>query len=425
MRMRRLLGGISSFILLTMGSPAWAATVKHVPPSRGEKPEGISNLVVVDQLVFPSGIYVTQGTAAEQVDEIVSLVHRRLAAVNLGIGNMLQHTIYLKDGAISPMEVLNRFHATATKLAPSLKTRPSVGTILRVPDLPDKNAYVMVDVVAGKPALGGADTFTRVPFTFGPREIVESVGVANLVFSAGMEGMDFEHGTLPATIDEQIVAIVGKINTAMKNAGLTVGHMISHNLYVSKGTDTMRVIQKFHEETQKYSPELKKYPCVGTLAVVDGMAVPGFLLEVDVIAARPKPESLKRVLFSEVAMDIAKSVRVDDFVFLCGMEGVDFTKNMAVSPDVLQQVEVAVKKIHASLKQSGLTMADVVKQKLYIVKGEDVGKVRAKFHEVATSLAPELKDKPPAETVIVVEGLAGESLKFEATVIAVRKTASS
>jgi enamine deaminase RidA (YjgF/YER057c/UK114 family) len=420
MNMLRRINGVVVLILALVCTSMSAANIKHIPAEGADAAKGIAALVVVDRLVFPSGVYGTKGTAGEQVDEIVTLMHQRLAADGLGIGSMLQHTIYLRDGAIQPMEVLNRFHAAATKLAPSLKAHPSVGTILRVPELPDKNAMVMVDVVAGKPAKKGPDGFVRIPFTFGPQEIVESIGVDKLVFSAGMEGMDFEHGTLAPTIDEQIVAIVGKINTAMKSAGLTVGHMVSHNLYVTQGTDPMRVIQKFHEETQKYSPELKKHQSVGTLAIVDGMAVPGFLLEVDVVAARPQPERLKRVPFTEVRMDIAKTVAVDDLIFVCGMEGVDFDKRMAVSPDVLEQAEVAAKKIHSSLRQSGLSIGNVVKQKLYVVKGADVERVRTRFHETAIRLAPEVKSKPPAETVIVVEGLAGASLKFEVTAIAAR-----
>ena len=92
-----------------------------------------------------------------------------------------------------------------------------------------------------------------------------------------------------------------------------------------------------------------------------------------------------------------------------------------MSPDVYEQVDVAVKKIDASLKAAGLSIGDVVKAKLYVVKGADPEKVRARFNETAAKLAPSLKGKPPAETLIVVEGLAGPALKFETSVIAAKK----
>jgi hypothetical protein len=60
---------------------------------------------------------------------VVRKAHEQLAAQGLGIGNMLQHTIYMKDGSASPMLVLQTFHVTATKLAPSLKEFRSVGGV--------------------------------------------------------------------------------------------------------------------------------------------------------------------------------------------------------------------------------------------------------------------------------------------------------
>jgi enamine deaminase RidA (YjgF/YER057c/UK114 family) len=154
------------------------------------------------------------------------------------------------------------------------------------------------------------------------------------------------------------------------------------------------------------------------------MAVPGFLLEVDAVAAIPQvkgtPDRYARVLFTETTMDIAKSVAVDDLIYLAGMEGVDFANKGAVSPNVLDQVEVAVKKIDDTLRQSGLSIASMVKHKLYVKKGQDAAAARDAFHKAAIRLAPALAKNPSAETVIVVEGLAGERLLFEASVIASR-----
>jgi enamine deaminase RidA (YjgF/YER057c/UK114 family) len=386
---------------------------------------GAASVVSVDGLVFPAATYGTDSDPLKQVDEAVQRMHETLARRGLGIGNMLQHTIYLKDGAAPPIAVLTRFHAMATKLAPSLKEFRSVGTIVRVPSFPDKNTAVMIDVVAGAPPVKGQpDGFKRIGFKFGPQEISETVAVEPLVFTAGLEAMDFQFGKLPPDIDTQIDVIVGKLHNALTAAGLDVGNMISHNLYVKRGTDPIHVIEKFHEAARKYSPGLKDRPSVGTLVIVDGMAGDGFLLEMDAIAVRPqqagKPDQYARVPFTEMPMDIAKSVAVGDLVFLSGMEGVDFDKQGAVSPNVLNQVEVAVKKIDATLRKSGLTIGNMVKHKLYVKQGADVAQVRRKFHEVATRLAPELKAQPSAETLVIVEGLATNEMQFEASVIAAR-----
>jgi enamine deaminase RidA (YjgF/YER057c/UK114 family) len=398
--------------------------VVRTPYAAAQGRANTAKIVSVGPLVFPSGVEGTRPDAADQVQEIVERLHQDLLEIGLGIGHMIQHTIYLKDGAIQPMAVLQRFHATATKLAPSLRDKPSAGTILRVPEFADPRTLVAVDVVAASPGKGRPDTFPRVPFTFGPKEIVETVSVGNHVFTAGNEAMDFQIGKFPPAIDEQVDAIVGKVHASLQKLGLSIGNMVSHNLYVTRGTDPIRVINRFHEAARKRAPGLVQNPSVGTLAIVNGMAVPGFLLEVDAVAAVPqvkgKPDRYARVLFTETKMDIAKSVVVDDLVHLAGMEGVDFANKGTVSPNVLDQVEVAVKKIDDTLRASRLSIGSMVKHKLYVKKGQNAQQARDAFHRAALRLAPQLAESPSAETLIVVEGLAGERLLFEASVIASR-----
>jgi enamine deaminase RidA (YjgF/YER057c/UK114 family) len=406
-----------------MAAQAGAASVTRTPYAAAEKGHGASKAVKVDTFVFPSAAVGTTGDAMAQVDEAVRKMDATLKAQGLsGIGAMMQHTVYLKDGAAMPIEVLTRFHAEATRLAPSLKDKSSVGTIVRVPRFPDDKTLVMLDVVAGGPAKGKPDSFERVPFTFGPKEISETIGDNEIVFTSGLEAMDFEHGSLVPTIDEQIVVIVGKLHAALEKKGLDVGNMISHNLYVTKGTDPIRVITKFHEEARKYSPSLKDSPSVGTLVVVDGMAVPGFLLEMDAVAVKGDPTKLKRVPFTEMPMDIAKTVNTEKLVWVAGMEGVDFEAGGKVDPDVNAQVDAAVKKIDAALKAAGSSVDQIVKAKLYVTADAgDAEAVRAHFNAALAKIAPGLKAKPPAETLVIVEGLAGPGMKFETSVIAARK----
>lgn len=405
-------------LLACAAIPALAGEPAPAKKPAAAKPVAAPDVVSAGGLIFPSAAVGTRGTAMEQVDEIVRTMDARLKRAGAGgIGSMMQHTIYVKDGAVTPMEVLGRFHGTATQVAPSLKTHPSVGTIVRVPAFPDKNTIVAVDLVAGA---GKAEAFGRLPFTFGPKEIVETIGKDNLVFTAGLEAMDFQNGKLVPGIDEQVDVIVAKLDTAMKKAGLTVGNMVSHNLYVTRGTDPINVIQKFHEATRKYSPGLKGNPSVGTLVLVDGMAVPGFLLEIDAIAVKGDPAALKRVPFTEMPMDIAKTVDAGKLVFVAGMEGVDFEKGGRVAPDVMEQAEVSAKKVDAALRQAGLSIADAVKFKIYVKTGADPEAVRARFHSAVTKLAGG-KAPRAAETLIVVEGLAGPDLQFEVTTIAAHR----
>ncbi|MCC7413835.1 MAG: hypothetical protein IT495_19630, partial [Gammaproteobacteria bacterium] len=368
-----------------------------------------ASLVAVDNLVFVSGAVGSGGDALAQVDEVIRKTGDALAARGLDFGDMLQHTIYIKDG-VSPMAVLQRFHATATQVAPSLKEFKSVGTIVRLPEFPDKASLVMLDIVAGAPkAKGQRDEFRRIPFTYGPQEIAETLEVKPFVFTAGTEAMDFQHGTLAPTIEEQVDAIVGKLQSGLQKAGLSVGDMIAHNLYVKKGTDPGKVIQLFHAATHKLAPQLEDQPSVGTLVIVDGMASDGFLLEMDAIAV-PRSTAVKRVLY-EHPTDIARSVAVGDLILLSGMEAMDGAR--PIPADAAAQAAIAARKIHDTLRQSGLDIGHMVKYRIYVKKGADVSKVRRSFLDTAARLAPSLKRKPAAETLAIVEGLADERLQVE------------
>ena len=422
MNLRSIRLAVAAALLMCSAAPLLAAPKIERTPGTATS----ASVNTVNQYVFPAATYGTSQDPLVQVEEAVTKMHEALKKQGLGIGNMVQHTVYLKDGAAPPIAVLTKFHETATKLAPSLKQFKSVGTIIRVPSFPDKNTAVQIDVVAAVPAVKGKhDGYSRVNFVYGPAEIAETYAVEPFVFTSGLEAMDFQYGKLPKDIDPQMEVIVNKLSSSLKGAGLTVGNMISHNLYVKRGTDPIHVIQKFHELTQKIAPELKQKPSVGTLVVVDGMAGDGFLLEMDAIAARPqeagKPDSYKRVKYPGMETEISKTVTVDDLVYVAGMEGMDPVNPANTSKDPLVQVAVAVKKIDAALRESGLTIGNMVKHKLYVKQGTDVAKMVAKFHEEAQKLAPELKNKPSAQTVVVVEGLAIPELAFEASVIAAGK----
>jgi enamine deaminase RidA (YjgF/YER057c/UK114 family) len=421
MRFHLVLFALGLFALSGVDGP-WAATVLRTRHAPGQGKDHIAKVVSVNKLVFPSGAAGTSGDVGQQVDQVVQQVHKDLGDVGLGIGNMVQHTIYVRDGAVQPIQVINRFHATARTLAPSLVEKSSGGTILRVPSFPDPNTLVALDVIAANPGKGQPDTFARHRFTAGPQEIVETITVDNVVYTAGLEAMDFVNRVPPPNdLDRQVDIIVNKIQSALQKNGLTIGNMISHNLYVTKGTNPWRVIEKFHEHARKLAPGLAKQPSVGTLAVVNGMASPAFLMEFDAIAAHPKtkgqPDNFRRFPFVP-PMDIVASVDVDDVIFLAGMEG--FESDGRISPDAARQVETAVKKIDDTLKKSGLSIANMVKHKLYVKNGQDVKAVTAAFHKSAQRLAPALAKNPSAETVIIVEGLAGDAMLFEASVIAAR-----
>lgn len=410
--------GVMAVQVLVAASPVAAA------PAAAASSSAAPAIAAVGRTLYLSGIYGSGADPLRQVDEVIERADAALAQRGLGFGSMVQHTIFVRNGAIEPIAVLQRFHATATRLAPSLKERRSVGTIIRVPAMPG-DAVVMLDLVAAAPpARGAVDDFRRVPFTFGPAEIAETIGVGDLVYTAGLEAMDFEHGTLAPGIDAQIEAIVGKLDGALRRAGLTVGDMVAHNLYVKQGTDPLHVIDKFHELTRRYAPQIRDRPSVGTLVMVDGMAAEGFLLEMDAVAARPGAagKGIERLHYAEAAMPIARSVGAAGTVFVSGEVGADPARGGAIPADVAQQVEVAVRNIEATLRKSRSSLGELLRVRLYLKHGAaDPGEIRGVLRAALERRAPRLRSRPPAETLLIVEGLAAEQAAIEISVVARRR----
>jgi enamine deaminase RidA (YjgF/YER057c/UK114 family) len=133
------------------------------------------------------------------------------------------------------------------------------------------------------------DNYHRTYYTEMQMDISKTLTVGKLVFLSGTEAMDFSKGgAVPEDINEQIEVVVGKMNAALEEIGLSIENMIKHTIYMKKGAaNPVDVIQKFHQECYRLGPGLKEKPSTGTLAVVEGLAVDTFKVEVDAIAAYP------------------------------------------------------------------------------------------------------------------------------------------
>jgi enamine deaminase RidA (YjgF/YER057c/UK114 family) len=411
-----------------IGPHAGAAEVKRTPFTREESaaPENspyAAKMVSADNLIFPSAVCGTKPDALDQVDEVVEKMNARLAERGLGFGNMLQHTIFVKNGAADPIEVLNRFHAAATRVAPSLKTLRSVGTIIRLPSLPGPNTLIMLDMVAGAPLANGqgSDGYARIPFVFGPKEIVESVSGNKLIFTAGLEAMDFEHRSLVPTIGEQVPVIASKLDGALKREDVPLAQMLQHNLYVTKGTDPVFVMQKFREEIAKRDAQVKDNgPGAEAIMLVDGMAASGFLLEMDAVATALKPHYVDCVS-TDLKFSMCQTASAGDLTYVSQMPGIGLANKMKTPPDLDGQIQLAVEATHDALQGSGLSLANLIKVRLLLKAGAgDPVQVRKKFYEVAARYAPALKTAPPAETVLLLEGFASTDRLFELTAIAAK-----
>ena len=130
-------------------------------------------------------------------------------------------------------------------------------------------------------------------------------------------------------------------------------------------------------------------------------------------------DNFRRTYFTEMQMDICKTLTVGKIVFLSGTEALDFEKGGTIDEDPMKQIEVIVKKMNDTLKEIGLDIGNMVKHTLYMTRGsaEPIDVIR-KFHDECYKYAPSLKEKPSTGTLAVVESLTSPAFKVEVDAIA-------
>jgi enamine deaminase RidA (YjgF/YER057c/UK114 family) len=123
----------------------------------------------------------------------------------------------------------------------------------------------------------------------------------------------------------------------------------------------------------------------------------------------------RRVILSgstfEEEIGYARAVVDGDWVHVSGTTGFDYT-TMAISDDVVEQVEQCLRNVEAALTEAGCTFADVVRVRYLLPERADFEPcwpvLRARFGEIR-----------PAATMLVC-GLADPRMKIEIEVYARR-----
>ena len=125
----------------------------------GEMQMDICKTLTVGKLVFLSGTeamdFDKEGAVPESMNEQIEVVVRKMNAaleeIGLNIGNMIKHTIYMTKGSANPIDVIQKFHQECYRIAPSLKEKPSTGTLAVIDGLASPTFKVEVDAIAAYP----------------------------------------------------------------------------------------------------------------------------------------------------------------------------------------------------------------------------------------------------------------------------------
>jgi len=102
---------------------------------------------------------------------------------------------------------------------------------------------------------------------------------AKLFYVSGQVGVD-SRGKLQVGIDKQVEQVLKNVAQVLKSAGMGFGDVVKVNTYL---TDS-RFIVPFRAVRDRFFPALP-YPA-STLLIVAGLADPGMLVEIEVVAAK-------------------------------------------------------------------------------------------------------------------------------------------
>ena len=102
---------------------------------------------------------------------------------------------------------------------------------------------------------------------------------ARLFYVSGQVGVD-SRGKLQVGIEKQVEQVLKNVAQVLKSAGMGFGDVVKVNTYL---TDS-RFIVPFRAVRDRFFPE-PPYPA-STLVIVAGLADPGMLVEIEVVAAK-------------------------------------------------------------------------------------------------------------------------------------------
>ncbi len=259
--------------------------------------------------------------------------------------------------------------------------------------------------------------------------------VGNLVLISGCEALNPETVKVETDVfEEQMIIALDKVRMGMEEVGSSLNNIVKTHLLITNLEDYPRMRKTELEYYQKHAPFLVENPPASTFMQVASLALPEFLVEIDVygvidrnasgweVKYYPEYWAGKKLAYPHVAPEAGKFARsevVGNLVFVSGCEGLH-PKTARVETDVFEeQMIIALDKIRTALEETGSSMNKIVKTFMLLKHLEDYPRMRKTELEYYQKHAPFLVENPPASTFMQVPSLARAPFLVEIDVTAV------
>jgi len=229
-------------------------------------------------------------------------------------------------------------------------------------------------------------------------------------------------------LQTQIASVLDAMEQALRPYGVPFSAMLKHTIAIrNDAVDPLAAIEGFHWHCHTLAPQLQQEPGVGTIFRVPGFSREQTLVSIEAVFAK-YPQGIRRVLFEDMPMDVARALDYRGQIFLTGFEALELLQpelgfaegNEQVRESLAEQIDVILDKIDSSLKGLGADCSMLNRLNLYLREDQDPAQVQQLVREAAEKRA----DKPLPDDfhlfILRGYGMVLDSFKIEIDGLALR-----
>jgi reactive intermediate/imine deaminase len=232
-----------------------------------------------------------------------------------------------------------------------------------------------------------------------------AVRAGGLIYLSGTLSQD-ERGAVigKGDVGAQTRRVIERMRDVLTAAGSSLDQVVAVTVYLTTASD-------FQAMNDAYRPFWPKDPPTRTTVVTE-LVVPDAAVEISMVAA---PAGSDRMVihpapWAKSPNPYSYAVRTGDTVFLSGLVSRRGPDNSLVAGDVGAQTRVVLQNAQELLQAAGLTMADVVSARVYLIDAADFAAMNAVYREF-------FPQHPPARATVKA-ALAGAGPVVEITLVA-------
>jgi len=233
-------------------------------------------------------------------------------------------------------------------------------------------------------------------------------------------------------LQAQLASVLDGMEQTLRRYGVQFSAMLKHTIAIrNDAVDPLAAIEGFHRHCHALAPQLRAEPSVGTIFRAPRFSCEDTLIAVEAVFAK-HPQGIRRVLFEDMPMDVARALEYRGKIFLTGFEALElldpargFTEgNEHVRESLDEQIDVILDKIDSALKGLDADCSILNRLTLYLREDQDPEQVQKRVRVAAETRA----GKPLPEDfhlfVLRGHGMVLDSFMIEIDGLALRQDAA-